>query len=311
MNSDKKYEIAVILINFNSSKHTINCIESIVELTNKMLQYQIVVIDNNSKTEDYLVIKKYYDDTNFENLQLVRSKINTGFGSGNMMGINFVNADYYAFINNDSIFLNDCLSIVLKTLKTNNNIGICGPQPYKKDGSMLTVIDHFASPIKEIFGRKILETFNKEKYPNRKKIYFLPQKAQFVSGSFLFIKAEDFNEVGGFDTNMFLYHEETDLCKKLQKINKYAYLIPEAKYIHYQGKSTPDSIDIKIELKISLLYVIRKHNNYLSYKLVLSYLSLQYFFKSIFKPKYWKLFFLILKGASLSESLKMKQKVKK
>lgn len=309
MNSDKKYEVAVILINFNSSRHTINCIESIVALTDKNLNYQIVVTDNNSKTEDYLVIKKYCENTNLKNLQLVRNKINTGFGAGNMMGINFANAEYFAFVNNDSLFLNDCLSIILQTLKTNNKIGICGPQPYKEDRSMLTVIDHFASPSKEIFGRKILEKINSKKYPNRKKEYTAPQKAQFVSGSFLFLKAQDFYKVGGFDTNIFLYHEETDLCKRLQKINKYAYLIPEAKYIHYHGKSTPDSIDIKIELKISLLYVIRKHNNYFSFRLVLSYLTVQYFFKSIFKPKYWQLFKVLLIGAPLSKSLKTRQKI--
>lgn len=306
----KKYEIAVVMINYNSSYHTKKCIESIIEKTAKNISFQIIVVDNCSEIEDYQLLKSYCNMQDFKDLQLVRNKINTGFGSGNMLGVNYSNCDYYAFINNDSVFLNDCLSILLKAFKTNNNFSICGPQAYKENGDMLTVIDHFASPIKEIFGRKILEKINPKQYPNRKKIYNEPQKAQFISGSFIFVKASDFNEVGGFDTNIFLYHEETDLCKRLQKINKFVHLIPDAKYIHYHGVSTPNSIDIKIELKISFLYIIRKHYGWFWHKLILVYLQIQYFIKSIFKPKYWKLFGVLYVGAPLSKSLKLRQKIK-
>ena len=164
MNSQKKYQIAVVLINFNSSLHTTNCIESVIEKTNQDIIFQIVVVDNCSEIDDYKLLKSYCEKLQFQDLQLVRNKINTGFGAGNMLGINYTNADYFAFINNDSIFLNDCLSIVLNTVKSNPNIGICGPQPYKENNEMLTVIDHFASPVKEIFGRKLLEKLNPEKY---------------------------------------------------------------------------------------------------------------------------------------------------
>ena len=63
------------------------------------------------------------------------------------------------------------------------------------------------------------------------------------------------------------------------------------------------------ELKISLLYIIRKQYGYLSYWFLLNYLRINYLFSTLFKPKYWYLLKVLLAGAPLSMSLKTKQKI--
>ena len=305
----KKYDVAVILINYNSSDFTKNCIESILSKTNDLLDYQIVIVDNSSEKDDYLKLESFINHLNSPKIELIRNNINVGFGAGNMLGVHYSNAEYLAFINNDSLLVNDCLAIIIDMMKKDPSYGICGPINYKENGDFLSTIDHFASPAREFLGRKILQKINQKKYPNRKKIYTTPQKAQLISGSFMVVKTEDFNAVGGFDTNIFLYFEETDICKRLEKNGKFAYLIPDAQFIHYHGASTPQSILIKIELKISLLYVIRKHYGCFWHRLLLTHLQIQYFLKSFFKPKYWPLFKVLLVGAPLSKSLKSKQTI--
>ncbi|TDE43936.1 glycosyltransferase family 2 protein [Flavobacterium rhamnosiphilum] len=303
------FEIAAIIINYNSSRLTQECIESILKKTATTVNFQIIVVDNCSEKDDFLKLKQFCDKVTFSNLQLVRSKINTGFGAGNMLGVHYASAKHIAFINNDTVFLNDCLTILMNALQNDSSIGMVGGQSYKEDGTRMQAFDHFASITKELLGRDFLEKANPKRYPKRKAEYKTPTKVNYVQGSFMMVRNEDFNFVGGFDTNIFLYYEETDLCKRLEKTNKSCYLIPDAHYIHYHGASTPSSIYIKIELKISLLYIIRKHSGYLGYKFLLSYLQIQYFFKSFFKPKYWSLFKVLLVGAPLSKSLKIKQKL--
>jgi GT2 family glycosyltransferase len=303
------FETAIILINYNSSYYTINCINSCIDKIAKNYNFQIVVVDNCSEIADYCKLESFVTSLSFSNIKLIRSKINTGFGGGNMIGIQEANAKYYAFVNNDSLLLNDCISIIIEYLKSNPLAGICGPLAYKEDGSILPTLDHFASPMKEFFGRKLLETINLKKYPNRKKIYTQPQRGQFVAGSFMVVKSDDFNQVGGFDTNIFLYYEETDLCKRLAKINKFAYLVPQAEFIHYHGVSTPQNIAIKTELKLSFLYIIRKHYGFFWHQIVLNKLRIQFLLKSIFKPKYWHIFKVLLAGAPIDKSLKQNQKI--
>ena len=305
------FDIAVILINYNSREHSINCIRSIIEKTSKNLNYQIIITDNCSEKEDYLKLKSFCVEVNFPNLELHRSNINSGFGGGNMFGVQFANANYLAFLNNDTLLKNDCLSILKNALENNLNIGIAGAQAYKENGDFMISLDHFASPAREIIGRSFLESINSKKYPKRKKLYRNPLQVNFVPGSFMFVRATDFYEVGGFDTTIFLYYEETDLCIRLAKKSKFAYLIPEAEFVHFHGVSTGKSLAIKKELKISLLYIMRKHYGFFGHKIVMVFLIIKYFFSSILKPKNWSLFFLILTGAPLSKSLKTKQKIVK
>lgn len=307
--TQKRYDVAAILINYNSSTFTKKCIESILSKTANHLDYQIVIIDNCSEKDDYLQLESFISQLSSPKIQLIRNNINIGFGAGNMLGVHYSNAKYLAFINNDTAFLNDCLSILMEVLQNDLSIGAVGGQSYKEDGTRLQAFDHFASFKKELFGRDFLEKINPEKYPKRKAEYTLPTKVNYVQGSFMLVRNEDFNSVGGFDTNIFLYYEETDLCKRLQKANKSCYLIPNAHYIHHHGASTPSTINIKIELKISLLYVIRKYDGYFCYIILLLLLQLQYFFKTFFKPKYWPLFKILLIGAPLSKSLKTKQQI--
>ncbi|KGO92990.1 glycosyltransferase family 2 protein [Flavobacterium subsaxonicum] len=301
------FDIAVILIHYNSGTLTQNCIQSIVSSTSATCNYQIIVIDNNSEYADYVQLKNWCDAQSLPNLQLVRSRINTGFGGGNMLGVQYANARYLAVVNNDTVLKTDCLTILKSALEQDSTMGLVGGQSFKGNDAFLTSMDHFASPAREILGRKFLETINSKRYPKRKKLYDQPVKVDFVSGSFMLIRSADFNAIGGFDTNIFLYYEETDLCKRLKAYGKNAYLIPAAQFIHYHGASTQKSIAIKKELKISLLYVLRKHYGIFGRLSVLSFMLVKYFFSSIVKPKNWSLFFLLLKGAPISSSLKTKQ----
>ncbi|PKB17882.1 glycosyltransferase family 2 protein [Flavobacterium sp. 5] len=304
------FEVAVVIINYNSSKLTCECVESIFEKTSLDLSLQIVVVDNCSEKEDFLNLQNTFVAKNYSNFKLVRSCINTGFGAGNMYGYQFTNSKYIAFVNNDTLFINDCLSILKSAIEPYSDVAVVGGQSYTEQGKRMVAFDHFASITKELLGRDFLEKINPKKYPKRKLEYRQPVQVNYVQGSFMFIKTADFNEVGGFDTNLFLYYEETDLSIRLQKKGKSSYLIPDAKYIHYHGASTPKSILIKTELKISLLYVIRKHYGYLSFWFLLNYLRINYIFSTLFKPKYWYLLKVLLAGAPLSTSLKTKQIIK-
>lgn len=304
------FDIAVILINYNSSEYSINCIRSIVKNTAKNINYQIIIIDNCSEKEDYLKLKSFCKENDIPNLKLHRSKINTGFGGGNMAGYHYANSKYVAFVNNDTLFLNDCFSILKAAIEKDENIGVVGGQPYTEEGKQIIAFDHFTTITKELLGRNFLEKINPKEHPKRKLEYTNPLKVDCMGGSFIFIRTKDFNKVGGFDTNIFLYYEETDLSMRLRKIGKSSYLIPDAKYIHSHGASTPRSILIKTELKISLLYIIQKHHGFLSFWFLLNYLRINYLFKTIFKPSYLYLLKVLLAGAPLSKSLKTKQIIK-
>ena len=304
-------QVCAIIINYNTSHYTIPAIASIIENT-KSVSYQIVVVDNASKIQDAKKVEDYIDKLNNTSVVYTRSKINVGFGGGNMLGVQIaLPCKYYAFINNDTLQVsNDCLGRLYQFMEQNPLVGISSPQMLDQNGSFRVTIDHFSSLQREILKRSLLEKLFPKKYLNRKIRYNIPTKVDYVQGSFMFTRADAFNEIGGFDTNLFLYYEESDLSLRLLKNKKLTtFLVPDLEYIHYKNASTTKGIAIKIEQKLSLLYHTRKHYGWGAYKLLIIYFVIRYFFTSLVKPKYWRLWIELFKGASMVKSLKLKQSI--
>ena len=310
---EKNIDISCIIINYNTSKYTIDCVESIIKNTKNALSYEIIVIDNASKIADYKALELGLKNLgNSDRLKLIKSKINLGFGAGNMLGIqNTNNCSYYAFINNDTLQVSDnCLGYLMDFMNTNPSVGITSPQMLDENKKFRVTIDHFSSLQREILRRALLEKINPKKYLNRKKTYDNPVKVDYVQGSFMLTRAKDFDAVGGFDTNLFLYYEESDLSLRLlKKRNQTTFLIPSLHYIHYKSASTSKGIMMKIEQKISMLYHTKKHYGWFTYKILLFFLCIRYFFTCIIKPKYLPLLLVLIQGAPLTLSLRQKQQI--
>lgn len=306
-------DISCIIINYNTSDYTINCLHSILENNQSGSSFEIVVVDNASQDQQYQKLKLEIESLASPNIKLVKSKQNVGFGGGNMLGVqNSEPCTYYAFINNDTLLPEkDTLTKLKDFMEEHPDAAVCSPQMLDEDGNFRMTIDHFSSIQREILRRPLLEYLFPKKYLDRKIFYDKPIKVDYVQGSFLFVKAEDFNDIGGFDTNLFLYYEESDLCRRLlKKRKKSTYLVPDNYYVHFKGASTQKSVLMKTELKLSLLYTIRKHYGFWVYKILLTHLQVRYFFTSLVKPRYFPLWQALMRGAHISESIKNNQPIK-
>lgn len=297
-------DVSIIIINFNTAQLTLDCIQSIKKKTNKSLLYEIIIVDNNSNYDDYLFLKKQLP----QNIKLVRSVFNCGFSSGNMLGVHHASGKYLAFINSDVLFINDCLNDLKSYMDHNLTTGVCGPKQVSKELKWKKSFDHFHGIRKKLLGKSFLETFFSK--PKRRGNYSLPLKVDFVQGSFMFFRTDYFAEIGGFDTNIFLYYEEMDICKRLKDKGYDSIHIPTSSFIHYEGASTKLGYLKKLELTISYLYVLRKNFGYPRYLFIKYFILIQTLFKSFFNWNYWKLFFTLLTlGAPLAHSLRKKQMI--
>jgi GT2 family glycosyltransferase len=124
-------KVSVIIINYNSSEYTIACIRSIIDLTPVDLPYEIIVVDNNSQIADFENLSNNIPD--FHVVKLIKSKINLGFAGGNTLAMNYSDAQYVFFLNNDCLLLNDNLGILCRFMEENPDAGTCTAQMYSCD----------------------------------------------------------------------------------------------------------------------------------------------------------------------------------
>lgn len=306
----KPCDVAVVMINYNSSRYTLDCIESVVVNTTSKISYCICVVDNASHHDDYEQLVKGLEKLDGKvDILLQRSRINTGFSTGNMLGIQTVAARYYFFLNNDCKLRNDCLSILSAFCDADSNVALCSPQLYNENGKPHPCFDYFPYLSTKLFGLGFLRLSYGKRYIKRKHVYTSPVRVDIVSGSQMFVRASAFDAIGGFDTTFFLYCEEEDIALRFAKRGFTAFLVPDAINTHVGGASTAQSLAIKKEFYISFLYFYRKHFGLLKQYLLRLILALRLLRKGIINHENLQLALFVIRGAHLRYSLRHSQQV--
>ncbi|MEN6317433.1 MAG: glycosyltransferase [Syntrophaceae bacterium] len=124
-----------IAVNFNSSHHTLNYLDSI-DILHKEDEdtIEIIIVDNHSHTEDLKRIEEYAKK--ISNLKIIRLLDNIGYFKGLNQGIGTFDKDGNTMTvvgNNDLTFDQDFI-INLKKIKYDNSVLVIAPNIITKDG---------------------------------------------------------------------------------------------------------------------------------------------------------------------------------
>jgi hypothetical protein len=254
----KKIDVSIVIVHYHVKKEILACIQSIIEKTTD-INYEIIVVDNDEiKTLQKDLYKK------FPNVIYVPNQ-DKGFGEGNNVGVKYASGKYIFFLNPDTTIYQGSISKLVAYLRRNKNVGIVAPillhpdlTPFELQGvSTLT-------PIRGMIALSFINKF----FPNNpiSKKYWQygwdktkVKEVDVVPGTAFMIRKDLYEKVGGFDENFFLYFEEFDLCKRIKEKGYRLYMIPSVKIIHLWGKSTAQTNNINIIFQKSRFYYFRKH----------------------------------------------------
>lgn len=220
-------DVSIIIVNYNTEKLISKCIKSIYEKT-QGISFEIIVVDNASPIPPNTLKKS-------NKIIFIQSKINLGFGKANNLGVQHATGDYIFCLNPDTILINNAIKELFDFMQKNSYVGICGSNLYQQDltpGHSYEMLE--PSIIQETLSlrgstsKRFNEDFNSSA---------TPKKVSHVVGAALMIPRKLFNEVGGFDKDIFMYMEETLLCHLVKKKGYVIYNVPQSKIIHLEGKS--------------------------------------------------------------------------
>lgn len=230
-------DVSIVIVNYKTFNLVEKCIESIKKFSSNF-SYEVIVVDNSESEEEYEQLTKLQED----NIKIIDAKGNLGFGVANNLGVESSIGKYIHFLNSDTILMNNAIFELYEKINTIEKCGIVGSNLYNINGDPThSFIDETLS-IKQIkkefsafnlFIRKIKKKRKDFNYSNENK-----EVIGYVTGASLMISKEDFEKLGGFDSRIFMYAEESLLCKKLQiELNKKIYNVPDSKIIHLEGAS--------------------------------------------------------------------------
>ena len=253
--SNKWPKVAIIVLNYNGWKDTIECLESLQRITYP--NFQIIVVDNGSTDDSLERIRE-----KFTYLTLIETGRNLGYAGGNNIGIKKAlenGAKYILIVNNDTKIINpEFVTQMVDVMESDSTIGILGPKVLNFKGQIqdtILYIPTLSNCLRESFGLR----FKVKKSRN----YCVPQSVDAVSGVCWFIRSDIINTVGLLDEDYFMYAEEQDYCYRVKKAGWKIMYYPVESVLHKKGSG--DETDKKrmyrqyIFARRNLVLFLRKH----------------------------------------------------
>ena len=112
--------LSIIIVNYNTSHFINQTIRSIKKSTLEV-DYEIIIVDNNSNDKSVDYIKKQ-----FPKIKLIQNTSNYGFSKAVNIGVSSSEGKFILILNPDTILKENTISELYKTLINDSNIGVVG-----------------------------------------------------------------------------------------------------------------------------------------------------------------------------------------
>lgn len=220
-------KVAVVILNFDGKSFLEKFLPSVTAFSGS---HKIVVADNNSSDDSVAFVT-----SNYPTIQVVKNPVNTGFAQGYNDALKHVKATYYVLLNSDVEVTENWIEDVVSLMDNNPKIAACQPKIldynnkhiFEYAGASGGYIDKYGYPFCR--GR----VFNHLEHDMQQ--YNDAQEVFWATGACMFVRADAYWEVGGFDGDYFAHMEEIDLCWRLKNIGYKIYVEPKSTVFHVGG----------------------------------------------------------------------------
>ena len=230
-----------------------------------LIDYQLILVNNASKSQHTLLIPLISKWGNAA--RILQSPKNIGYGSGHNSAITQAMGDYHLVINPDVAVEKESIVNALNYLNQHPDVGMITPNSQKPDGTKEYLCKAYPS-ITVLLLRGWAPAWLKQYFQKKIDAYELKpfkdierKDIEIASGCFMFFRKQALVFVKGFDQKYFLYFEDFDLCLRLRKQWKIAYL-PNVKISHFGGNASRKGWRHTVFFIKSALFFFKNHGLY-------------------------------------------------
>ncbi len=245
-----KNKVAVVILNWNGKFFLEKFLPKVISCSQNT---QIIVADNCS-TDDSIE----FVSTQYPNIQIIKNPSNNGFAKGYNQALKQIEAEYYILLNSDVEVTENWISPIIQLMEKDKDIAACqpkildynSPHQFEYAGACGGFIDKYAYPFCRGRIFNVIEE-DKHQYDEITEVFW-------ATGACMFVKAEAFWQVNGFDDDYFAHMEEIDLCWRLKRKGLKLFCIPQSQVFHVGGgtlhKSNPRKTYLNFRNNLMMLY---------------------------------------------------------
>jgi N-acetylglucosaminyl-diphospho-decaprenol L-rhamnosyltransferase len=254
----KKLMVSAVMLNYNSKYFPKMCVEAFGR-SKVDFDYEIIAVDNASTDP---ISTGYLAKAKEEGLvKLVQSDKNIGFGGGNNLGAKEARGKYVLILNPDIFVEKDSVQKMVDYMEKHPDVGVLGPQLVYPDGTVqdscrrhmrfmdLVIKRTFLKKLpilKKRVDRYTMEDFKRDEV----------REVDLLVGACFIIPRDVYEKVGGFDEKTyFLFMEDFDLCREIEKTGKKIVYFPETSVTHNHKRLSGGSIFKLLGRKVFWIHI--------------------------------------------------------
>jgi GT2 family glycosyltransferase len=216
MNENKPL-VSIIILNYNAGQLLIDCVDSILKTDYPNLE--VILVDNASKDQSHLKCKE-----KFPKIILIENTENLGYCEGNNVGIRAAKGEFVVILNPDTIVDPNWLKELIAAFYEYGD-GIYQPK-------FLTTTDHSilmsTGNMIQLFGFG----YSRGKGEKDNRQFENHEIIGYASGTCLFTSINIMKKLGMFDSFLFAYHDDLDLCWRAALQGIRSHYVPKSIVYH-------------------------------------------------------------------------------
>lgn len=238
--------VAVVIVNYGTAELAIAGVESVLARGHGGHPVEVHLVDNASPGGDGRRFAEEHAARGWgDRVRLWLEDTNHGFGRGNNVVIHALLDDpspprYVFLLNPDAQLANEAIAVLADRLDSDPGAAAAGAGIALPDGTPVTAAFRFPSargefaralnlgPVSRLLGAHLIP---------------LPPEqpdgpVDWVSGAAVMMRLSVLRELGGFDPDFFLYHEEVELMFRMRQAGRTILYVPAARVVHVEGAAT-------------------------------------------------------------------------
>ena len=170
---------------------------------------------------------------------------NLGYGAGHNAVLDKLQSRYHLICNPDVVFPPDLLSRMVQYMDAHPDIAVLTPHVLNEDGTVQHLPKR-APTIRYLLGGRLEKMGGKfarwrAEYTLADANVAMPIRVEFATGCFMLIRTAYFQQLGGFDRRFFLYHEDSDLSRRVLRKGAIVYH-PDMVVTHLWNRESAHSV---------------------------------------------------------------------
>jgi GT2 family glycosyltransferase len=214
--------VSVVVVNWNAGPALARCLASLA--ADAVAGVEVVVVDNASTDGSTQAAVREHAWAN-----LVASPANVGFAGGANAGAARARGDVLVFVNPDAVVEPGAVGVLVQALETTPAAGIAGGGLTDEQGAWQPGSARFG-----VLPHLLLDTTIGRLSTRRLRAAHV---VDWVYGTFMAVRRDVYDALGGFDAAYFLYGEDLDLCHRARERGWRTVHVPAARARHGRNVS--------------------------------------------------------------------------